>query len=894
MSYIDNLNLEKLQPEVNQFHKPEFKRYLVSSYGNEIVLPEIPSDEYRVRLYCDDIELSEVKDIQLLTDKNFYVNYPNGRIYVGKDYSNKAFKIDGYWIGFSLCSASRIVYKLENNILKTLDDIISGYGNIISGIELVGDYASFILKADSLNKEVSDLFKQIDERYNTLTSTDNDYFEIKEEDYVNNTSLSIPYKYYATILHNKNSLNVQAEFFGSDGFKLDDVNGDFKWKTQNLNEIRVYSNIKKAMVGNLVFRYYNGLNSTNYVTITDLRQDIEWACVDAPDDIIYTNLAERLDAMSTKTKNADKNIQTLKTEYEEFRNIINGTVLFAPNYGVLPDLKISISPMLQKMANIAKTLGGATIIIPKGKYYVDKRFEMFSNTTLIMCSGCEIYKKNFGNGTHGDFFKAGISQTQKGYGVVKNIKIYGGKLIGNPDIEPTNEGGMSIGLHHCSNVLISGVHFYLANFYGHCIDLPADDNVIIEKCIFEGHDHSKYTDRGYTEAIQCDSSYYGCFGTMSMAFDGLASKNITVKNCKFIPILNDNGTIKYPAPYPIGCHTFVKGNRYKNIIFENNYVQDCTERIEDHYGAWLRFYAVQDLKIMGNTFEMTNTVVNPSVISVQNKLGGKDVGGNDLNVGLSSYDILIENNTFTGFKYENGGRRNSLILLYGLELDTDGKSHVNSRNAKIINNTFRDCLPIVTDNYNVGVCCIRTDWFDDILIDGNICDGISQFVNMPDVNNTYQGEYSAKNVIITNNIVRKCLKAPLSINSTQNTTIKDNIFRDCGMGNVFNFRYNNVFDFTNNTLNCSYIYSTQFAEGTYLFKLYDTDFFVVGSNKLIMNNSNFGTDGVILYIASNCSKGSVTGNISNSTTFPSAKITSSCKNVVAGLNYPTEANNAAN
>ena len=103
-----------------------------------------------------------------------------------------------------------------------------------------------------------------------------------------------------------------------------------------------------------------------------------------------------------------------------------------------------------------------------------------------------------------------------------------------------------------------------------------------------------------------------------MAFDGLPTKNVTVRNCRFIPF-EENGNY-YPAGYPLGAHAFLENNVFENITFENNYVQDCQERLENHNGGWIRFYAINNLKILiaGIAIGLLTYFVSPLLISTFN------------------------------------------------------------------------------------------------------------------------------------------------------------------------------------------------------------------------------------------------------------------------------------
>jgi hypothetical protein len=106
---------------------------------------------------------------------------------------------------------------------------------------------------------------------------------------------------------------------------------------------------------------------------------------------------------------------------------------------------------------------------------------------------------------------------------------------------------------------------------GHAIDLGGCSDILVENCWFFGF--KSVVSREYVEAIQCDNSTAEGNGGIDGAYDGLPTRNLTVQNCKFLP-LTINGT-KYNAPNPLGAHARVEGQWFTNIKFLNNYVEDA-------------------------------------------------------------------------------------------------------------------------------------------------------------------------------------------------------------------------------------------------------------------------------------------------------------------------------
>ena len=885
MTTLNKINISKnAESIIEDYHTPEFVSEVVTVRNNVLNLTEVPSEDYSVEIE----DFTEVTDFDLLAsntvDDLFYVNYKQGYITLNKEHSFEKITVNYYGIGKSYLSAFRVYVGTDStgNVAETIGDLFKSGENIIEALDIYGGYATMILRIDSTTEECNALLNKIDQRIAQIKSTDCQSTMITLTDW--KSSSDGIYDYESSISHTLLSTNILCEFENSAGVSIND--GSVKYKVVSNDKIKVYSDSRLPVKVKYMARYYNGLDSTN---VTTIRQELEDSRMDSVNDEIYNNLGIRLNTESAKIKTITETLNELSTEYDNLQSIIRGTVLFAPDYGIVPNNTSSITPMMQTMANLSKTLGGVTIIIPKGDYYIDKRFELFSNTTLIMCEGCRIFKKDFGDGTHGDFFKAGISQSGNG-SLVHDIRIYGGMLVGSIEVESAGgDGAMSFGFHRCSDILISGVHFKHANFYGHCIDMPGDKNVLIENCIFEGFKYRENQNRAFTEAIQIDNSYYGCFGSESMDYTGEGCQNITIRKCQFIPEYDDNGDMLYPAPYPLGTHAFVKDVRHKNITFENNYVCDCMERKEDHYGAWIRFYAVEDLNILNNKFEMKTIVYNCPIISIQCKVGGKVIEeeGTDTSV-TTSRDINIDGNYFVGFKYPTYERRTSLILCYGMEQDASA-SRVYNRNLNITNNIFRDCCPdtITNNNYDVGVDVIRIDWFEDVKISGNMANGIGRFFYSDDKSSISEvdGEtpYNIRGLIISNNSIRTCYREPLYVCSVQNGIIENNTMRDCGTTNIVTLKQNYIFSYSNNVINSNVKFTMTLTDAV-LVKCYDTTMFNIVNNILRIQASNLTGDCSVFRVASNCSSGIVTGNMSNITAYPTITVSDTCTNITTANN----------
>lgn len=364
------------------------------------------------------------------------------------------------------------------------------------------------------------------------------------------------------------------------------------------------------------------------------------------------------------------------------------------NYGALGDGVTNDQPaFVAAMASIEAVGGGQLYIPGNGRTYVINGVVEMTSNLEIVSDGARLIKTV---GSPYAFFVS-LSHGTTGFGSgVRNVKANGLTFVGDFD---TDMGVCGFALHHAQDVIIENCKFEQAQGTGHCIDLCGCDNVVIRNCDFLGFNNHLTGGFNRTEAIELDASYAAAlsFPDDPGSYDLLLSKNVTVDNCRFLPITVS--AVTYPCPNPIGAHAQVEGKAYTDIRFTNNYVLNPTQDVpvDAADNGWLvgvlHFPTTQGLWIEGNTFVQTvpRTQRVISVVSMSNGvLASADPDITPPASGawaapVRSRDIFIRGNKISGFKPPAAGTETPAIYIRGVT-DTAGWIE----NVHIDSNTIAD------------------------------------------------------------------------------------------------------------------------------------------------------------------------------------------------------------
>lgn len=371
------------------------------------------------------------------------------------------------------------------------------------------------------------------------------------------------------------------------------------------------------------------------------------------------------------------------------------------DYGAKGDKTNDDAPAINQAfidASTGKINGLNTVFIPKGTYLLKEDLDFQSNTHVILDPQAVLYGP-------GMFFR--FRSFGKGYGNgVSNVIVEGGTFSGDFDADITYghaSGKAFIGvMHHAENLTFKNIKFYMTTSGSHSFDLGGCRHILIDNCDFYGIKPTKDT-RYYVEAVQVDYSYAGGLTDSSETeksnTDGTVSHDIILTNSTFNAIYNDDGSIKYYAPNAIGEHAnFADGHPY-NIFVDNITITDAMPfNNKDRINGWIHFYGVKNLKITNSKF--INTKSYPSVPI--NLMLNKDDELQKIfldSIVQDTYgfheNVLIENNTFTGFKSPSN--------VYGMLNVTGNSIHEQDKNIDIFDNIMYNNYPDSADKNNSSI-----------------------------------------------------------------------------------------------------------------------------------------------------------------------------------------------
>lgn len=472
--------------------------------------------------------------------------------------------------------------------------------------------------------------------------------------------------------------------------------------------------------------------------------------------------------------------------------LISGKVLNVKDFGALGDNVNDDSVAINSVFLKASNDGMRNVYIPEGTYLVKNDIDFQSNINVFMHPKAIIY----GPGMYYRFRSFG-----KGYGNgVSNVTVTGGCFSGDFDSDitygHTSSNAMVGVFHHCENITFKNVKFNMTTSDSHSFDLGGCRNITIDNCEFYGLKPSN-TSREYVEAIQVDYSNASGLTDKSQSelenVDGLPTYNVSVTNSKFLAIYNDDGSIKYYAPNPIGEHASYSEGLVHDVLFENNTVIDAMPvSTGGNISGWIHFYGVKNLTVKGNTFKNTKSyAANLFTIKCYTvaQLGKASPDSPDNVLYDTHENITFENNTITGFN--SSTNVNGIITISG---------HTNNlyyaKNVLINRNNITDSFPVTADKNNPSIAngtdFINFNGVDDITITNNLFNSGRRFVS------SQWGNLSKKDVTvsISNNLLTNVYYIPISIagmNKLGNVIVSENeVINTNGFLNIDNVFFGRI------------------------------------------------------------------------------------------------------
>ncbi|VDG23464.1 hypothetical protein [Lactobacillus plantarum JDM1] [Lactiplantibacillus mudanjiangensis] len=188
---------------------------------------------------------------------------------------------------------------------------------------------------------------------------------------------------------------------------------------------------------------------------------------------------------------------------------------------------------------------------------------------------------------------------------------------------------------------------------GHVFDLDGSSSIKLFNCSFIGRGSTVSAADSYKEAIQLDYAYYNGLSIRSYygGLDGLPTKNVVVKNCKFLPVMKKQKIIDY-APIPIGSHSQLKGKGITNIEFEHNKIVSPLRPIAGGQ-ATIDFLGVSNVTIKKNTIRYATNTAPKHAFQIRSQtyssvLSVNREDNNLIKESVQNDNITIENNKIYG------------------------------------------------------------------------------------------------------------------------------------------------------------------------------------------------------------------------------------------------------
>lgn len=320
---------------------------------------------------------------------------------------------------------------------------------------------------------------------------------------------------------------------------------------------------------------------------------------------------------------------------------------------------------INEALEFVNTIGGATLIFPKGIYRWTRMLTVYPNTHIKCLEGAEILRDH-----DGSYFINGISgESYEAYGAYGNITIEGGLWNGNVNRQSYGYNMLNFG--KAENITIKDATFKDYSG-GHVLDISGCKYVVIDNCKFIGF---RPTDgREFAEAIQLAEHTalgFEAFGP----YDHSPCVDVLIQNCYFGP----SGTGATYGANGIGTHSATHNVYNRDIRVVNNV-------FEDSYYVAVRLFKYKDCIVKGNVFRKCARGVAMSNV-LGNTLSSQDADGNQTYMCQSGEDYVITDNIF------DGCTTNSIYCSGQSYVDSTDESvsnYAKVKNVRIANNIIRN------------------------------------------------------------------------------------------------------------------------------------------------------------------------------------------------------------
>ncbi|WIT26231.1 hypothetical protein [Bacillus phage SPO1L3] len=495
---------------------------------------------------------------------------------------------------------------------------------------------------------------------------------------------------------------------------------------------------------------------------------------------VEQSTTQRMDTIQANmTSSMDNTFKKLTTSAEQKEYNVK-------DYGAKGDGVTDDAPAIQKVLDMALTLGGVKVRIPSGTYALKSILYVYSNTEIEMSKDTVLLRAA---NTNSMFYNANPSSSTTAtlYNGHGNITIKGGTFDANIANFSTVNNTIC-GINHCKNLRFEGVTFKNIRD-NHAMDINATDGLVVKDCKFLGF-RLTIQSRNYVEAIQLDVCTPGSFPAFG-AYDRTETKNVLIEGCYFGPSDTEGSW-----PTAIGNHGAVHDRWNHNIIIRNNVFDGCTY-------SGVRAYKWSHVLVEGNVFDSCNRPF-AYVIPTPNTASTEDADGVQSGVTQGGEDIKIIDNTIV-----NGNDHGIYVSAYR---DSNTSVIVTNKRVVIQGNSIY--------NTPVGYNSIDVMHSEDVVVAGNVCEGSRRLLySLYCTRMTITGN-TAHNAI-NHTYLSYCTGATITGNTGQNHNQHGFRIESCNSVNVNG----------NTLLDCS-TDSSKMYHGVY----------VVSSSKYVMVSNNVITE----------------------------------------------------
>jgi hypothetical protein len=449
----------------------------------------------------------------------------------------------------------------------------------------------------------------------------------------------------------------------------------------------------------------NGVLITGNASATVTTEQIQDSVAPLFDHAFHTNITATYDDANNRILLSASASSVSASTQTNFYDVVR-------DYGVVPG-ETNSATKIQNALNAARDAGSGIVYIPAGTYNIQSTLQIFSGTTLYLTPKTTMYRQfasspMLANGAFGASYS--------GYNGQSHIRIIGGIWESRGEAYPIQPAqGISIG--HGTDIIIENLT--VKNIGGnHAIELNSSKNVRVKNCRFIGFVNTG--NRAFSEAIQIDlakasatspNPYFGWFG----AYDETSCEDVIVEGCYF----GSSGTVGTTAwPTGIGTHAFTSGEYHKNIKLVNNTFENLTEYAIRTYNNY------DNLLIQGNIIKNCFAGIS---IGADNDADFTEAEGpamllfsdNHTSYNITIVDNSIDNSETTG---------------------TNGIWVINAQNVNITNNRIKG-ISRTGSNLADGILCVK------------LVNGIISNNNLEDIGDDgIDIRTESRNVFISNNL----------------------------------------------------------------------------------------------------------------------------------------------